>query len=181
MRLFMAINFNADTRSRLVALGEQLRRRSRRGNFSLAANLHLTLVFLGECDEERAETAQTALRALRFAPFAIEIERVGRFRRDGGDIWWAGVGDSAALIDVHRQLTNNLIAAGFTLEQRPYHPHITLGRQVVTDAKPWSVTPFGQTVSAIHLMRSERLDGRLTYTPLQQIEANGGEAVSSIC
>jgi nitroreductase len=48
MRLFIAINFNTDTRNRLIALQEELRTKSQSGNFSRDENLHLTLAFIGE-------------------------------------------------------------------------------------------------------------------------------------
>ena len=37
---------NTDTRSRLLALRDELSSRSKRGNFSLPENIHLTLAFL---------------------------------------------------------------------------------------------------------------------------------------
>jgi len=47
MRLFVAINFNNETRAQLVSLRDELHSRSKRGHFSLDENLHLTLVFIG--------------------------------------------------------------------------------------------------------------------------------------
>ena len=53
MRLFIAINFNTETCTQLLALRDELRIESQRGSFTAPENLHLTLVFLGECDEDR--------------------------------------------------------------------------------------------------------------------------------
>ena len=166
MRLFIAINFSSDTRSRLLALRDDLRARSERGRFSLPENIHLTLAFLGECDAKQAAATKAVMDALAFRPFIIEIEQVGRFKRDGGDIWWAGVADNKPLIDYQRELTDKLITVGFTLDKRKYSPHITLGREVVTDTMPYKITPFGETVSAVDLMKSERIGGKLTYTAI---------------
>ena len=149
MRLFIAINFNTDTRSRLLSLRDELSSRSKRGNFSLPENIHLTLAFLGECDARQTAAAKTAMDAVRFDPFDIHIERIERFKRGGGDIWWAGLRDSRPLSDLHRKLTEILIAAGFSLEKREYKPHITLAREVVTDAFPCRIEPFGETVSSV--------------------------------
>lgn len=166
MRLFIAINFNDDTRTQLLALCDDLRARSRRGRFSAPENLHLTLAFLGECDAEQTATAKTVMDAVKFEPFSVVIDRIDRFKRDGGDIWWAGVQSSKPLIDLQTDLTEKLIYAGFTLDKRKYSPHITLGRDVVTDTAPWQVKSFGETVTSIELMKSERIDGKLTYTPI---------------
>jgi 2'-5' RNA ligase len=63
-------------------------------------------------------------------------------------------------------LTGKLIAAGFALEKRRYSPHVTLGREVKTGAMPESIEPFGETVTSIDLMKSERISGKLTYTAI---------------
>ncbi|MDR1764885.1 MAG: RNA 2',3'-cyclic phosphodiesterase [Lachnospiraceae bacterium] len=163
MRLFVAINFNADTRSRLLALRDELRGKSERGNFSAPENLHLTLAFLGECDGKQLAAAKNVVPETVFAPFDIAVERIGNFR---GDLWWAGLREDKPLLALQRDVSDRLSAAGFTLERRKFSPHITLGREVVTNAKPWQIEPFGETVSSIELMKSERIAGRLTYTAI---------------
>ena len=164
MRLFIAINFNNDTRSRLLALRDELREQSERGRYSLPENLHLTLVFLGECDGKQAASVKSVLDTVGFKPFDIAVDCIGRFKRYGGDIWWAGLQESKPLIALQADLTGKLIASGLTLEKRKYSPHVTLGRDVETDATPRSIEPFGETVSNIDLMKSERIGGKLTYS-----------------
>ncbi|MDR0570920.1 MAG: RNA 2',3'-cyclic phosphodiesterase [Clostridiales Family XIII bacterium] len=168
MRLFIAVNFNTDTRERLIALREELRSCARRGNFSLDDNLHLTLVFLGNCNTEQIADAKAAMANLSFEPFRTIVERVGRFKRDAGDIWWAGLREDKPLMNLQRELSDNLRSAGFAIESRKYSPHITLGREVMTDRAPWRVSPFGEIVMSIELMKSERMDGKLTYTAIYQ-------------
>ena len=165
-RLFAAVNFDDTTRSRLLLLCDELRSRSERGNFSLPENLHLTLAFIGECDMKQAAAAKNSIDAINFERFDIRIERVGRFRRHGGDVWWAGLRKSEPLLRLQSELTLSLIDAGFALDRREYKPHVTLGREVVTDAVPWQIEPFGEAVSSIELMKSERIAGKLTYTAI---------------
>ena len=166
MRLFIAINFNSEIKSRLLALLGELRSHSKRGNFSLPENLHLTLVFLGECDTKQTASAKASIDILNFVPFDLLIERIGRFERNSGDIWWVGVRENRALLEMQINLTNKLIAAGFELDKRKYIPHITLGREIATDIVPWKIEPFGETISSIELMKSERVQGKLTYTAI---------------
>ena len=166
MRLFIAINFTADTKNRLAALCDELSLHCGRGRFSAPDNLHLTLAFLGECDAEQTAAAKAAMDAAIFDPFDLAIERIGRFKRDGGDIFWAGVRENKALSDLHQKLTSGLRSKGFKLEKHKYSPHITLGRDIVTDVAPHQIEPFGETVSRIDLMKSERINGKLTYTSI---------------
>ena len=172
MRLFFAINFNNETRTRLLELRDELRRQSERGRFSLPENLHLTLAFLGECDAGQIAAAKSAHGMVGFEPFDIAIDRIGRFKRGnrdvrpGGDLWWSGLRECIPLIALLRDLAEKLTALGFSLDDRKFSPHITLGREVVTDVKPWTIEPFGETVSKIDLMKSERIGGRMVYTAI---------------
>ena len=163
MRLFIAINFSDKTRFSLLALRDALRNKSTRGNFSSPENLHLTLVFLGECDTKQSTAVKTIMEGVLFQPIKIEINRIGMFKRGSGGIWWAGVHENKPLMDLQRDLTNKLITAGFKLDTRKYSPHITLGREVVTDERERALVPFGETINAIDLMVSERIQGKLTY------------------
>jgi 2'-5' RNA ligase len=163
MRPFIAINFNDDTRGGLLALRDELRGKSQCGNFSHPENLHLTLVFLGECDQNQLAAAKTAMDTVDFVPFDVTIEQIGNFR---GDLWWAGCKATQQLLSVQWTLSDNIRQKGFALEKRRYTPHITLGRHVVTDATPWKIEPFGETVGKIDLMKSERIGGKLTYTAI---------------
>lgn len=166
MRLFIAVNFQKETSSNLLALQAELRAQSTRGRFSAPENLHLTLVFLGECDESQRTAAQEAMDAVDFESFPITVDRVGRFRGDRGDTWWAGVSESRSLLDLQQRLTNELIKLGFSLEKRQYNPHITLGRNITSRFSPRAIEPFGESVSRMELMKSEQNDGELTYTSI---------------
>jgi 2'-5' RNA ligase len=73
MRLFIAINFNNDTRLRLLVL----RGKSEYGNLSASKNLHLRLAFLGECNGKQIATAKSALSAVSPEPFGVSVGRVG--------------------------------------------------------------------------------------------------------
>ena len=170
MRLFVAINFNTSTRARLLALSDELRLRSRHGNFSLAENLHLTLVFIGECNQKNLERVKAILNTVTFMPFEVRIERLGTFSR--GTLWWAGLRHDKTLMSLQYEVERKLALCGFEMEGRKYSPHVTLGRNVVTDAAPWRIEPFGETVTSVELMNSERTGGKLTYTSVHQIRSD---------
>ena len=66
MRLFIAINFNDSTLKKLLAVQEELKNKAVKGRFSWPENLHLTLAFLGECDEAGLEAAIDAMAKSAF-------------------------------------------------------------------------------------------------------------------
>jgi 2'-5' RNA ligase len=164
MRLFAAINFNSDTRKRLIALREELRSCSQNGNFSHDDNLHLTLAFIGEVIPKNVDKIKAIIDTVTFAPFPAGIDRLGTFSR--GTLWWAGLREDKPLMWLQREVEHKLALCGFEMDGRDYHPHITLGREIVTGTKPWEIEPFGETVSKFDLMKSERIGGKLTYTSI---------------
>ncbi|MCL1917291.1 MAG: RNA 2',3'-cyclic phosphodiesterase [Peptococcaceae bacterium] len=164
MRLFIAINFNDNTRSRLFDLRNKLRSRSESGNFSLPENLHLTLAFIGEISPKKVDIIETILETVTFSSFEATINRLGTFSR--GTLWYAGLHGHKPLILLQREIEYKLALCGFEMDGRKYKPHVTLGRKVLTEAVPWEIEPFGETVTAIDLMKSEQIGGKLIYTTL---------------
>ena len=169
MPLFIAINFPERTKAALLAIQSRLRQIARGGNFSRAENLHLTLVFLGEVPESRVPAITAAMDGLRTEPFTLRFEGAGKF----GDTWWVGIGGTPALSALQRQLAEALRAAGFAIEGRAFRPHMTLGRQIALPPGADTTAvggfpPFTAGVGAIHLMLSERVQGKLTYTALHE-------------
>jgi 2'-5' RNA ligase len=168
MRLFIAINFSDTVRERLLALRDECRALAVKGNFSLTENLHLTLVFLGECDAKQCVAAKDVLNAVIFESFPLIIDRTGRFERKGVDIVWTGIRANNTLNAVRHSLFTALKETGFSLESRKFSPHITLGREVVWRERYafGAIPPIEECVNRIDLMKSERIGGKLVYTSI---------------
>lgn len=171
MRLFVAINFNDETRFRLAEIQRKIRSSAPRGRFPDPANFHLTLAFLGECDAKERHAAQNILSSMIFAPFELTFERIGRFERRGGDLWWAGIALTRDLKELQNALSRGLASVGFELDSRPFKPHVTLVRQILEKITITAPQPFSETVRSIELMESTRIDSRLTYVPLFRAES----------
>ena len=169
MRLFIAINFDEPTRRNICAVQERLRAAGS-GNFTHPENLHLTLAFLGETAPGRVAAVRRAMEQSAPPPLRLLFDRVGRFQRDGGDIWWIGLADNPPLLRLQGALCQNLAAQGFTLEDRRFSPHITLAREVRLTAPPDRRAllgePFAAEADAISLMLSERIGAKLQYSEL---------------
>lgn len=181
MRLFIAVLFSEKIKDGLCAAMEKMRPCCARGIFTHRDNLHLTLAFLGESGPEQAESACAALKAVRAEPFWLQIGGIGCFRRQGGDIYWAGVEKSPALGDLYDALKAELRARNLRTEDRPFHPHLTLVRQASLsggcDRRAFSVPVMRMHVEKISLMESRREDGRLVYLEKDFQELKGGEDV----
>ena len=94
-------------------------------------NLHFTLRFLGEIDENRAEPL---LEALKYAvsdasPFELELRGLGAFPSvERPSVVWVGVRHAVQLEALAACVEAAVSAAGFGSADRPFHPHLTVAR-----------------------------------------------------
>ena len=166
MRLFIAALLDEGAVSELSRLRDALHDASSAGSFVPRENLHITLEFLGECTPEERDSAAEAVDGLRFEPFSFAIDRLGVFQRPDGDIWWAGMEESRALLRLQSELHRDLMDRGFRLEKRRYRPHITLGRRVMTSMCCGRIDRLEAAVESVSLMLSERSASGMVYTEL---------------
>ena len=175
MKLFIAVNFDDETKSRLLAIQDIIKKQAVRGNFSRPENLHLTVVFIGETDAGLVPAVEAIIIDAAARPpanaFSVTLNRTGCFRHSAKELWWIGAGDAdsglCALAELRRQITGALEAAGIPFDNRPFRAHITLGR----DIKPASAIVLPDEsitvpVTRISLMKSEHVKGLLTYTEI---------------
>ena len=132
MRLFIALELDETAHRRLKQLIEQLRTTAAKVRWMEAANVHLTLKFLGEVPDAQApEVCRAAGEvAAAGAPVEFEIAGVGAFPNlHAPRVIWAGVPtvpqEMAAL---HERLEEAFDRLGYGRENRRFHPHLTLGR-----------------------------------------------------
>lgn len=129
------------------------------------SDFHLTLAFLGDVPEHLVRHLVDAADAVRTSSFRLELESVGVFPSRGRPrVLWAGVKKESHLSTLQRVLSVELRHAGFELERRKFHPHVTLARipdSPADDVSDWlgrhlsfRAGPFG--VFEFHLVSSER-------------------------
>ena len=165
MRLFVAIRLSEELKTALCQAQREMEARGIRGKFSPEENLHLTLAFIGNYPE--AEPVLDALRTVRFRPFALSLDGIGCF----GDLWWAGIRDSAALTAVARRVRRALAENGIPYDRKRFSPHITLIRKAKNRMPGVQLRSAGMTVDMVSLMRSDRGRNGMIYTELGAREA----------
>lgn len=177
MRLFIAIDLDLEIKKALCALAEEIKGFTRSGNFTLQENYHLTLVFLGETPSSQIERLKQIMNHTSWNPFPLALSGLGTFPRGAKEILWLGMAHSEPLRRIYDQLFETLTEAGFLLEKRPFRPHLTLGREVVLGQPISQIAQklntklsHRQEVKRISLMKSERVNGKLTYTEIHKIE-----------
>ena len=170
MRLFISINLSEEMKDALITAQNELYDRGVRGNFTSEENMHLTLAFIGEYPD--AEPILEALSGVSFTPFEIALEGMGCF----GDLWWAGIKESAPLTAVVRRVRRALAENDIPFDRKRFSPHITLLRKASGKMPGIRIRPVFMTVNAVSLMRSDRGRNGMIYTELGSREAEESPA-----
>lgn len=165
MRLFIAIRFPGNIKDALSDTMADMRRQGVCGNFSRTENLHLTLAFLGEV--ESPEGILRAMDRINAAPIRLDLGEGGSF----GDLYWVGFKESPELKDYVKRLRVQLKKDGIWFDSKAFRPHITILRKARhTEKLQLHTRKETFTASKVSLMKSERIEGKLTYTEIYSKE-----------
>lgn len=91
-----------------------------------ARNLHMTLAFLGQQPEDRLDELKRIAGRIKSEGFELTLDQVATSRR--GLLSLSPAHPPGALLSLAAQLAEGLLAAGYTLDDRDFWPHVTLAR-----------------------------------------------------
>lgn len=117
------------------------------------ADLHLTLHFLGAVEGDRVDALIGMGERIEAAAFGLVLDEIGHWPRPRV-LWCAPSSIPAELMAFHEDLGRTLVAAGFTIDSRPYRPHVTLARRVVEPPLRNPLTPLSWLVRHWALVES---------------------------
>ena len=156
LRAFFAVWPDAAASVALRALADDVANRMS-GRAAQASNLHLTIAFVGEIPEVRADLLSSigVQAAADTAPFVLRLDRVATFR--GSGIVWAGTTSTPPAIEtLARLVREGLALQRFAVEDRAFHPHVTLARRcrrweelAISPPIEWTVTRLVLNVSLL--------------------------------
>jgi 2'-5' RNA ligase len=149
MRLFTGIDLPPGIVRNLESLLDRLRPAAR-VRWSAPSNLHITTRFIGEWPPERLPDLQAALAALPgSAPIPIQVRKLGFFPNPRAPrVFWAGVEASPGLAALALETDRALGTLGLQAEGRPFSPHLTLAR-IVVSKEPVSLQGLRETIAAL--------------------------------
>lgn len=125
MRLFIAVKLPEKTRSALV----RLRCDIPGARWVPAEQIHLTLAFLGDVDDEGVARLTDRLSRINASPFTLRFGGSGCFPdRRRPRVLWVGLEHESRLLDLAAKVHVAVKDCGIVLEERPFSPHITLAR-----------------------------------------------------
>lgn len=124
-RLFFGLEIPAHIKARLL----KVRAEVPGARWQSAEQMHITLLFLGDVEEERLPAVCEAARHIPLAPFELSVTGLGCFGQSCAPRnLWAGVQPVAPVASLHGVIKGQMASLGFTTESRAFRPHITLSR-----------------------------------------------------
>jgi 2'-5' RNA ligase len=131
-RLFLAVPLPPPVTEKVTAVTRGLEQEGWPVRWTSSGNAHITLHFLGETEPERARLLQLAIGPVvaEHPGFDLRTADLGVFpTMKRPRIIWLGVhGPTHRLLTLRDAIGDLLEEFEFELQEREFHPHITLGR-----------------------------------------------------
>jgi 2'-5' RNA ligase len=131
MRTFLAVEVPEATRKKIDDFVQLEAKRELPIKWVKFGNLHITLKFIGEIDEEKKIEISPVIKEIgnKYKPFQVQLSGIGCFPHPRNPrVLWVGVEQGndtlcALSVDIEKAL------AGFGFkEEKRFHPHVTIGR-----------------------------------------------------
>jgi RNA 2',3'-cyclic 3'-phosphodiesterase len=134
MRLFIGIPLGDAVVGEVTALVSRLRESEPEPKAGVSGwrwtepeSWHITLEFLGNSTAEQLQCLTARLGEVRSAQVPVQLGELGCFERAG--VFFADVMVTPELTALEQRVIAATSRCGFSAEERPFHPHITLARR----------------------------------------------------
>lgn len=159
MRAFIGIKLN-DCITDIASIIDEVRQLDKNANFTLLNNIHITIEFLGDINEEDILKIKNIFSKLDFNSFTVKMDSLKNLR----DMIILGVEKNRYLNTLQGIINSELKKVGFNLQDRKYFPHVTICRKSNLNLlKPLDLK---SKVNEIILFSSSRINNELVYTPI---------------
>lgn len=183
LRSFLAIELPESILRRIGEVQRDLKSSRAEVRWVNPENIHLTLKFFGNIEESKIEPIVTSIKEPVRAtpPISIQIRGMGAFPGlKNPRVIWVGLNDEGrVLTSFQNRLEKELEKAGFQPEDRPFHPHLTLGRmrsnrgkdELVKEMERYREEEFGRfQADRVVLFKSDLRPEGPIYTRLKEVK-----------
>ena len=174
IRTFICIDFPDKVIKEVARIQSLIEKQKFTGKLIELENLHLTLKFLGEIEEDKLIEVKQRLSQINFPKFQAKLLNIGTFsHKNNPKIVWLKIGGKE-IFELQKQIDNSLKEL-FKPEER-FMSHLTVARiKYVRDKisfnnyiKNISVKPINFQVGSFHLNSSELKPLGPVYTTLEE-------------
>jgi 2'-5' RNA ligase len=182
MRMFVAIELDDRIKQTLPSVAAPAKPRREGGSFKPVdpQQAHLTLVFVGEVASPQCDRIVAAMQQPidDVHPFQMAFGGLGIFPPRGAPrVLWLGVSEGEReVIALQGVVARRLEALGVQPEDRPFHPHLTIGRwrqsrpsdRPLLGGDAWTASTAGMLVDRVTLYESRLSSKGPTHLALAQ-------------
>jgi len=184
IRTFIAVSISEEARKAVAQMIVSLQEFGSGIRWVKPENLHLTLKFLGDIEEENLPKLEEAMNSSTemIKPFKYELVNVGCFPNyKRPRVLWIGVEDSEdRLLLLHQNIESEFTKQDFPKESRKFTPHLTIARvkdfrkceSVISKFSDYNFGSHKNVVEEVLLMKSNLYPSGAKYTKLIQIKLN---------
>ena len=184
MRSFIAIELPETIKKALAGFQQELGKCGADVRWVRPDNIHLTLKFLGDIEEDKADIIAEKIKGTckGQSGFKLGISGTGVFpNKRAPRVLWAGIELNGGIKSLQEGIEEAMASLGFEREKRRFSPHLTLGRfrssrgkQAVLDKMDaYTENIFGlMNVKSVLLMRSELEPKGAKYTKIAEAILN---------
>lgn len=177
LRLFIAVPLSPFLVERISQIQASWKKEAEGLRWVKPENVHITLKFLGNVPKGEVEGIGQVLKEVTKGKeaFPLRIGGTGAFpAKANARVVWIGVEDErGALKEIFEELEQRLQKLGFPREERPFKPHLTLGRVKGRKGKRFSFLDRDADlevgilqVKEVVLFKSDLRPTGAEYTPL---------------
>jgi len=131
-RLFVGIPLDNIRKEKISLILKELEKLSLKGKIEPIDNIHLTLKFLGNTDENKLPSITKILQNIseKYNPFYLKLKGFGFFpnAKNPRIFWISAEDDSKAIFKLQNEIENKIFEIGYEKENRPFKTHFTLMR-----------------------------------------------------
>lgn len=179
MRLFLALHLSEDIKKTALKTIETLKLTRANVSWLEPEKMHITLKFLGDTDKSRVKGILPLLTEVAEAVkvYKITTGKLGAFpsKEDPKVVW---IGLSAGIvetIDLSKNIDQALFKAAFKREEKPFNPHITIGRvkggvnhnKLAATLSTTIIPPIEQQITGFTLVKSELRPEGVAYKEIE--------------
>jgi len=136
------------------------------GRQVIPENFHVTLLFLGEVEEDAFQCLIQNISSVTFEPFRISLEKLGYF--DKTKIFWVGPKETPTELEsLFKKLRNCAFRCGFSKLTKRYVPHVTLLRKAQVPLTDPSFASIEWQVNNFHLVESHMDSDSAHYVTIE--------------
>jgi len=161
-RVFFALWPDNATRKQITETFEQSNIDKKQGRIVRPDNLHITLHFIGNVNQQKLDCLHSAAQTVKAEDFNFELDYYGYFQKP--KVLWMGLKQVPRAMEIlHKKLSESLSGCDYQMEHRPYAPHVTLMRKLTKPEKLENIKPISWQVNEFVLVESISIEGGVRY------------------